>query len=86
MIEGVLMRAKNYVAAATRKPDGTIVTGQEKLEGIYTTKVARIPFLRSFVIVEPEPQRVPGDDAPGHCVVYWCCNACATFQSILNIY
>lgn len=45
------MRGKNYVVAAMRKPDGTIVTEQEKLEGIYTTKVARIPFLRGLVVL-----------------------------------
>ena len=51
LIEGVLMRGKKYVVASMRGPDGEIVTEQEKLEGIYKTSLAKIPFFRGLVIL-----------------------------------
>lgn len=51
LIEGVLMRGKKYVVASMRKPDGSIVTEHEKLEGIYKTSVSKLPFLRGLVIL-----------------------------------
>ena len=51
LIEGVLMRGKNYVVAAMRKPDGEIVTEHEKLTGIYTTRLSKLPLLRGLVIL-----------------------------------
>ncbi len=51
MIEGVLMRGKHSVAAAMRAPDGSILIETERLTGIYTGPLARIPFLRGLVIL-----------------------------------
>lgn len=51
LIEGVLMRGKRYVVAAVRKPDGEIHVEHEKLTGIYTTGLTKLPFLRGLVIL-----------------------------------
>jgi uncharacterized protein YqhQ len=51
VIEGVLMRGKTSVAMANRAPDNQIVVYKEKLTGIYTSKLARIPFLRGLIIL-----------------------------------
>lgn len=51
VIEGVLMRGKKSVAMANRTPDNEIVVYQEELTGIYTTKLAKIPFLRGLIIL-----------------------------------
>jgi uncharacterized protein YqhQ len=51
LIEGVLMRGSHFVAAAVRDPQGKIITKSEPLTGIYTTKLAKIPFLRGIVIL-----------------------------------
>ena len=51
LIEGVLMRGKSFVVAAMRKPDSTIHLEYEKLEGIYTSRLVKIPFLRGLVIL-----------------------------------
>ena len=51
VIEGVLMRGKTSVAMANRTPENEIVVHKEKLTGIYTTKLTRIPFLRGLVIL-----------------------------------
>jgi uncharacterized protein YqhQ len=51
LIEGVLMRGSNYLAAAFRKPDGEIVIISEKLSGIYQSPLKKIPFLRGLVML-----------------------------------
>lgn len=51
LIEGVLMRGSQNLAAAFRAPDGSIVVEKEKLEGIYKSRLAKIPFLRGLVIL-----------------------------------
>lgn len=51
LIEGVLMRGKKYVTAAYRSPDGKIILGNEKLSGIYNSKINKIPFLRGLTIL-----------------------------------
>lgn len=51
VIEGVLMRGKSSVAMANRAPDNKIVVHQEKLTGIYTSKLAKIPFLRGLIVL-----------------------------------
>ncbi len=51
LIEGVLMRGKHSAAAAMRAPDGSILIETERLTGIYTGPLARIPFLRGLVIL-----------------------------------
>lgn len=51
LIEGILMRGKNYVAAAYRKPDGEIIVETEELTGLYKSSIAKVPFLRGLVIL-----------------------------------
>jgi len=51
VIEGVLMRGKNSVAMANRTPEGEIVVNQEKLTGIYTSNIRKIPFLRGLIVL-----------------------------------
>ena len=51
LIEGVLMRGQKYLAAAFREPDGTIKIVTEPLEGIYSSKLTKIPFLRGLLIL-----------------------------------
>jgi uncharacterized protein YqhQ len=51
LIEGVLMRGSRYLAAAVRDPAGKIQIQTEKLGGIYTSKITKIPFLRGLVIM-----------------------------------
>jgi len=51
VIEGVLMRGKSSVAMANRTPDEQIVVHKEKLAGIYTSKLAKIPFLRGLIVL-----------------------------------
>ncbi len=51
LIEGVLMRGSRYLAAAFRAPNGEIITHTEKLGGLYTSKLVKIPFLRGLIIL-----------------------------------
>ena len=51
VIEGVIMRGKSSVAMAVRAPDDKIVTHQEKLSGLYTSKITKIPFLRGLIVL-----------------------------------
>ena len=51
LIEGVLMRGSNYLAADFRKPDGEIEVVSEKLTGIYASRVKQIPFLRGLIML-----------------------------------
>ncbi|MDP2976885.1 MAG: DUF1385 domain-containing protein, partial [Anaerolineales bacterium] len=51
VIEGVMMRGRAAVAIAMRAPDGKIVTHTEGLNGIYTSRVAKFPFLRGLVML-----------------------------------
>lgn len=51
LIEGVLMRGANYIAAAIRLPDGSIHIEQEKLSGIYKSGIRKIPFLRGLILL-----------------------------------
>ncbi len=51
LIEGVLMRGSKYLACAVRDPAGQIQIQTEKLQGIYTSKIAKFPFLRGLVIM-----------------------------------
>lgn len=45
------MRGKSSIAMAVRAPDNEIVTHQEKLTGIYTSKLSKIPFLRGLIVL-----------------------------------
>lgn len=49
VIEGVLMRGKSAVAMASRAPNNDIILTHENLTGVYTTKLAKIPFLRGLI-------------------------------------
>lgn len=51
LIEGVLMRGGNSLAAAFRKPDGEIVIRTEQLTGIYTGNLKKIPLLRGLILL-----------------------------------
>ncbi len=51
VIEGVMMRGRNAVAIAMRDPEGDIQLHVEKLTGIYTTNLRKIPFLRGLVLL-----------------------------------
>ena len=51
VIEGVMMRGRNAVAIAMRDPEGKIQLHVEKLTGIYTTNLAKIPFVRGLVLL-----------------------------------
>jgi uncharacterized protein YqhQ len=49
LIEGVLMRGSRWASAAMRTPDGSIAIHSEPLEGIYTSKWMKTPFLRGII-------------------------------------
>lgn len=49
VMEGVMMRGKEYVAMAVRAPDGQILTYEEKLPALYRSKWMSIPFLRGVL-------------------------------------
>lgn len=51
LIEGVMMRGSRALAAAMRAPDGQIVIRTEVLQGIYTSRWAKLPFLRGLVLL-----------------------------------
>lgn len=51
VIEGVLMRGKTSAAMAVRAPNNEIVTHHEELTGLYTSKIAKIPFLRGLIVL-----------------------------------
>ncbi|MBI3739935.1 MAG: DUF1385 domain-containing protein [Chloroflexi bacterium] len=51
VIEGVMMRGRKAFAIAMRAPDGKIVVHQEKLSGIYRSRIAKIPFLRGVILL-----------------------------------
>lgn len=51
VIEGVLMRGKTSIAMANRAPTNEIVVYKEKLTGIYTSKLSKIPFLRGLIVL-----------------------------------
>jgi uncharacterized protein YqhQ len=51
LIEGVLMRGRDHVVGAFRSPQGEIILESEELEGIYKSKIAKLPFFRGLVIL-----------------------------------
>jgi uncharacterized protein YqhQ len=51
LIEGVLMRGKYGLAAAMRSPEGEIIIKKEELQGLYKSKVKKIPFLRGSILI-----------------------------------
>lgn len=51
VIEGVMMRGPRFMAVAMRAPNGKIVLHSEKLGPIYSSRWAKIPFLRGMVLL-----------------------------------
>ncbi|MCW5875754.1 MAG: DUF1385 domain-containing protein [Anaerolineales bacterium] len=51
VIEGVMMRGRTHMAIAMRAPDGEIALHSEALGPIYSSRWARIPFLRGLVLL-----------------------------------
>jgi len=51
IIEGVMMRGSQAVAAAMRNPDGEIIVEVEDLSGIYKSSLRNIPLLRGLIIL-----------------------------------
>jgi uncharacterized protein YqhQ len=51
VIEGVMMRGQKAFAIAMRAPDGKIVVHKEKLDAIYQSRIAKIPFVRGVILL-----------------------------------
>jgi uncharacterized protein YqhQ len=51
VIEGVMIRGPREMAVAVRAPDGRILTRSERLSGVYTGVVRRIPILRGVIVL-----------------------------------
>lgn len=51
VIEGVMMRGKKAVAIAMRAPNQEIVIHRETLNPIYSSSLAKIPFLRGLILL-----------------------------------
>lgn len=49
LIEGVLMRGTNALAAAVRKPDGKMEIIVESLPKLYRSKVMKVPIIRGLI-------------------------------------
>lgn len=51
VIEGVMMRGKHTCAIAMRAPSREIIIHTEPLGSLYTSKIAKIPFLRGVMML-----------------------------------
>lgn len=51
VIEGVMMRGQKGMVLAMRAPNGEIVVHTEKLSGLYTSWVPKVPFLRGSILL-----------------------------------
>ncbi len=51
VIEGVMIRGRQAMAIACRRPDGGIATRQETLGSVYSGVVRRIPFIRGVTVL-----------------------------------
>ncbi len=51
LIEGVMIRGPKTMAAACRRPDGTIIVKAESLGGVYSGRVRRIPIVRGVIVL-----------------------------------
>jgi uncharacterized protein YqhQ len=51
VIEGVMMRGAHAMSVAVRAPSGAIVGRDERLGGIYSDAVRRIPLVRGIVVL-----------------------------------
>jgi len=51
VIEGVMMRGRDSVSVAVRRPDGEIVVRHEPLSGFFTGRLRRIPLVRGPIVL-----------------------------------
>ena len=51
VLEGVMIRGPEHMAVAVRHPKGHIVTHTERLGGLYTGTVRRVPLVRGMVVL-----------------------------------
>jgi hypothetical protein len=51
VIEGVMIRGPSSMAVACRKPDGNIIVRNQRLGGVYTGPVRRIPLVRGVIVM-----------------------------------
>ncbi len=51
VIEGVLMRGQKALAIAMRAPTGEVVVHTEKLSGLYSSWVTKVPFARGVILL-----------------------------------
>jgi uncharacterized protein YqhQ len=51
VLEGVMIRGPQHMAVAVRHPRGHIVTHAEKLSGIYTGRLRRVPVIRGTIVL-----------------------------------
>lgn len=51
LMEGVLMRGSKALAAAVRTPEGKIEIIREDLQGIYQSKIKKIPLMRGLILL-----------------------------------
>ncbi|HEU4758820.1 MAG TPA: DUF1385 domain-containing protein [Dehalococcoidia bacterium] len=51
VLEGVMIRGPHSMAVACRRPDGEIVVRGERLGGVYTSVVRRIPLVRGMIVM-----------------------------------
>ncbi|MDD5604737.1 MAG: DUF1385 domain-containing protein [Dehalococcoidales bacterium] len=51
VMEGVMMRGKEFAVTAVRNPAGKVVIRAQKLGRIYTGKLRKTPFLRGIIVL-----------------------------------
>ncbi|MEX2032674.1 MAG: hypothetical protein WEA81_07385, partial [Dehalococcoidia bacterium] len=51
VVEGVMIRGARAMSIAVRAPDGGIQCRSERLGGIYTSPVRRVPLLRGILVL-----------------------------------
>ena len=52
VVEGVMMRGRRHMAVACRAPSGEVIVHTEPVTGrVYTSRFARMPFLRGTVMI-----------------------------------
>lgn len=51
VIEGVMMRGAQSYAIAVRAPDEQIVIEQDRLEGVYRSRIFKLPFIRGLILL-----------------------------------
>ncbi|MCJ7810643.1 MAG: DUF1385 domain-containing protein, partial [Dehalococcoidia bacterium] len=51
VMEGVMIRGRRLMAVAVRRPQGDIALRLERLGGLHTGPLGRIPFLRGIIVL-----------------------------------